>query len=586
MIALRSRWQPSRANSTTVQTPTAGASCRSTSYDMGTTIGRCRPRSSTRLRGKSSARFPDCADPQTEDQEWHLAAVMQRASEVLQQERRRMVLVIDGLDQYEGMESPCPLVRYLPVVPEGFTVLCSSRPQRSDEVAWIENSGSYARIDLDDAQWAASSEMAAREYAASIRKELGLSFDVDRLVESSQGCMRYLSEERMLLRDQPRFPIERVPYGFIGYLQGIWDYLNRYPDENDRAAVRVGFGILASSDSELSLDEIAERAAWSSETRETFFRIARPFLIERAAGDGGVYRPFHSAFSQLIARALVDAESADVASVVAESEVPSGGIVLETAPIKKRWAVLIGINHYVEPGIDLHYCVNDARELHRVLQSLHYQAMSLHDAQTPEWRPTFTNISSVFQRLQGGCDPDDLLWVHFSGHGILVDRRPHILASDSHADNTLTLISVDAICRFMRASGARRCFLTLDACHAGIRLAGRDATRKLGFTAEQTRNAVELAEGFYILAATTASGTAHDMPEKQHGTFTEFLIEAVVGRADRGDKHFVTTDDLRDFVEAKMRSWSSEHGYTDELPNAAENVTGAFIVADFRTESQ
>jgi hypothetical protein len=104
----------------------------------------------------------------------------------------------------------------------------------------------------------------------------------------------------------------------------------------------------------------------------------------------------------------------------------------------------------------------------------------------------------------------------------------------------------------------------------------------IGFSQSYIRNAFELAEGFYLLAATTAAEVAHEMPEKRHGAFSGFLIEAISGAADLDAKGFVTTDDVRDYVEAKTREWAFESGKTDEIPNAAATVTGAFILADFR----
>ena len=279
---------------------------------------------------------------------------------------------------------------------------------------------------------------------------------------------------------------------------------------------------------------------------------------------------------------VVSAERLALCSPVVDSGGPRP--VLETGPIKARWALLFGVNQYVEPGLDLKFCLDDVETLGSALQSLGYNLQLVHDNQPAHLQPTYRNVRDALLKLKASCDPDDLLWVHFSSHGILIDGAPHLLLNDSRLSDRESMISVEEVCSFMRESGARRCFLSLDACHAGVNL-GRDAGgQRLGLDPSYIRNAFELAEGFYILAASTATQEAQDDPESQHGAFTRFLVEALSG-GDAHGKGFVTADDARDYVVAQTRAWVFSQGKHSQLPNAVASVTGDFILADRRSSS-
>lgn len=71
----------------------------------------------------------------------------------------------------------------------------------------------------------------------------------------------------------------------------------------------------------------------------------------------------------------------------------------------------------------------------------------------------------------------------------------------------------------MRTSKAQRLILTLDACHTGV-----DVGRGLS-DPEFMRNAYDLAEGFALIAASTAQQKAQEWKEKEHGVFTYYLLE-------------------------------------------------------------
>jgi uncharacterized caspase-like protein len=114
--------------------------------------------------------------------------------------------------------------------------------------------------------------------------------------------------------------------------------------------------------------------------------------------------------------------------------------------------------------------------------------------------------------------------------------------------------------------------LTLDTCHSGVEI-GRDLADP-----EFMRNAYELAEGFALLAASSAQQVAQDWEDKAHGAFTYYLLEGLSGLADRQGKGFVTVDDIKTYVLDNLRRWNVAHGHLLQEPTARTEGLGDMIL--------
>lgn len=105
------------------------------------------------------------------------------------------------------------------------------------------------------------------------------------------------------------------------------------------------------------------------------------------------------------------------------------------APIRQRWALLVGINQYVDPSFPpLKFCVSDVLALQQMLTTLGYTVVALHDQAGEEHlRPTRTNIEEELARLCQVAQADDLLYVHFACHGQLAGQQPLLLRRLAHS---------------------------------------------------------------------------------------------------------------------------------------------------------
>ncbi|KAK0719213.1 caspase domain-containing protein [Lasiosphaeris hirsuta] len=87
----------------------------------------------------------------------------------------------------------------------------------------------------------------------------------------------------------------------------------------------------------------------------------------------------------------------------------------------KRKALLIGINYFGQEG-ELRGCINDTKNLSEFLIEKHgYKRQDMiiltDDQRDPNLIPTHANIIRAMQWLVNGAQPNDALFLHYSGHG-------------------------------------------------------------------------------------------------------------------------------------------------------------------------
>lgn len=544
------------------------------------------------LASQVEAIFPECRDAENEGASWYLTALLQRVSEVLQKTGKRLVLVIDGLDQYEDDSPVCPLVRFLPVAPPGVSIVCSSRWMPRDAMRWMRDSESYLEIDLDSPAWLTSNDSVCLHYAERIRDEVCESIAVDNVVAASEGCVRYVADLYAALRDQPDAPLDRVPHGFRGFLEHQWDRLNGLPDPT-RALGIAGVQSLAAAPQGMLRQELVAHAGWSDEQAETFFGAARPLLIETARTDGTAYCLFHSAFQRFLleeGHLRSPSRSPEPRLTSTSTTAAEQAIEIDARPAA-RYFLGVGADDYVEPSLrNLGFCGSDARALADTLSSHSFSVATLHDEQAERaLKPTLFNIRAALKGLsEYRFGPEDFLWVHFSCHGMLSSSgAAYLLATDSRTgDLETSALAVSDIVECLKASGARRWLLTLDACHSGV-VVGRDGAARLGWDPAFVHNVCDLTQGNAIIAACTSDQEASDSQVDRHGVFTKAILDTLAASADRLAGGILTVDDLKDSVINRVRNWSFSHLGTGEPQEPSFRIegTGVIIVLDLRAAS-
>ena len=160
--------------------------------------------------------------------------------------------------------------------------------------------------------------------------------------------------------------------------------------------------------------------------------------------------------------------------------------------------------------------------------------------------------------------PDDVLLLHFSGHGLKSESGELFFAASNTRPNRLraTAVSADFVQRCMQDSRSRSVVLLLDCCYGGafaqgvtVRAAG-DVNVLDSFPQERTGGG----RGRAVITASNAMEFAFEgnhLGDDQHrrpSVFTTALVEGLAtGEADRDEDGWISLNELYDYVFDKVR---------------------------------
>jgi WD40 repeat protein len=298
------------------------------------------------LAAQIEAIFPEQRDARAKP-EGRLPELLGRVSQRLGASGR-LVIVIDGLDETRAEPGENPLPRFLPhAVPAGIRILCATRPTYP-LLGWIEARSPSRRVNLDDNQWASSNEAVVRGFWEAVEPDYHPPLPaatVAAAIARAGGNVLHAVMLHDVLRDAPaeQRRAERIPGGLKHLIGEAWD----------RAAstesVRVGLGLLCAAQQAISLDMLAESAAWSYDDKERFVREARQLLLEEPASWAGAtaYRPRHDWVRELMAERLggptICAHHETLARTLGRWPSIAG-------PVARRYALRHALIHRAEAG--------------------------------------------------------------------------------------------------------------------------------------------------------------------------------------------------------------------------------------------
>ncbi|MBT2233660.1 caspase family protein [Nonomuraea sp. NEAU-A123] len=222
----------------------------------------------------------------------------------------------------------------------------------------------------------------------------------------------------------------------------------------------------------------------------------------------------------------------------------------------RRMALIVAGDEYRDPGLRrLRAPALDAEALAGVLGDA---AIGGFDVRTMLNESTAV-INEAVEEFFADRHPDDLLLLHFSGHGVKNDNGELYFATPTTKLNRLgaTAVSAEFVNRLMSRSRCRRIVLLLDCCYAGA--FGRGALPRAGsdlHVEEQFGG-----RGRVVITASNALEYAFDGPEladardTSPSVFTSALVEGLkTGDADRDQDGYVGIHELYDYVYDKVRT--------------------------------
>jgi hypothetical protein len=156
-------------------------------------------------------------------------------------------------------------------------------------------------------------------------------------------------------------------------------------------------------------------------------------------------------------------------------------------------------------------------------------------------------------RLGGG---NDLVVVHFSGHGALIDGKLFLLPYEVDARDDVGIkskaIAVDELRgELLRLTAHGRVLVLLDACHSG---ATTMDGASLAMDSSSLRTALA-ATNVTVLTSSSGQEVSYEDPKWQHGAFTKVLLEALRDpSADADNDGLINTTGLAHYVFSRVSS--------------------------------
>jgi hypothetical protein len=214
-----------------------------------------------------------------------------------------------------------------------------------------------------------------------------------------------------------------------------------------------------------------------------------------------------------------------------------------------RYALLIGINDYLSPGIsDLRGAINDVETMREILTRRLGFDTSHVTVLTNEFA-TRAAIVGALERLVTDAGPDDVIYVHYSGHGSQVKDGNGDEPDDGWDETILPYdartpgvadITDDELGGILSRLRAGKAVIVLDSCHSGTATRGLIATRSVPADTRtelydngggMTRALVVLdtPERYVLLTGAAAWQRAMDGPidDRFHGFFSYALARSL-----------------------------------------------------------
>ena len=241
-------------------------------------------------------------------------------------------------------------------------------------------------------------------------------------------------------------------------------------------------------------------------------------------------------------------------------------VVSELPSKEKRWALIVGIDEYLNDVSTLKGSVNDAKALKNVLVNNagfpeNQIVLLTTDSFEQDKRPTRENILGALSDLYSRVPEDGLLLFSFSGHGISVGSQAFLIPSNGRFTKNPELlqdfsIDVSRIKRAVETMKVKQVLMLLDACRnepgkGDVPNRLTDAYKN-GFSFDVANSDVK---AFATLYATSIGERAYEFLDKDtnqfRGYFSHAVEEALKGKA-ANDKGEVTLSRLIDYLETTV----------------------------------
>jgi hypothetical protein len=225
-------------------------------------------------------------------------------------------------------------------------------------------------------------------------------------------------------------------------------------------------------------------------------------------------------------------------------------------------ALVIAIAAYSKVSRLPDVVINDAHEINNTLTSPVYcgydpqnVVLLLND------QATLGSINRELNSLASRTQPDDTVFIYFSGHGANIgsstDPRSALVPVDCDPVDILsTSLLEESLSDALMQIKAKRLIVCIDACHAGgagtLKASDGDPVPNLSFS-EKSLAKLAQGTGRVLIASSRASETSLILSGAINSLFTEHLVEALRGRAHTQGDGLIRIFDVFNYVSEKVK---------------------------------
>jgi hypothetical protein len=266
----------------------------------------------------------------------------------------------------------------------------------------------------------------------------------------------------------------------------------------------------------------------------------------------------------------------------------------------KFWIVLVGVNHYNDPGLHhLRYAVDDCRGLEnaidQVTENFQDKEKLIHCVGSLDSERK--NILESLNRVAREAKEDDIVLFYFSGHGHSEANQTYLcLTKTLLEDPAEESIALSELFQSLRHCPAKKQLILVDACHSGNSQSFKSHHSKsagmITRSAEQQQQQIPSTEmvsafdyyvkntvipglGFYALLSCDRDQLSYEFSDLKHGVFTHFLIKGLEGEA--SDAGMIRPLQLFSYVLRKTKEYT-EKEQLRQTPRIITNASADFEI--------
>lgn len=226
----------------------------------------------------------------------------------------------------------------------------------------------------------------------------------------------------------------------------------------------------------------------------------------------------------------------------------------------RRHAVIIGINEYQKPDLNLRFCKPDALLMYDILTDPERGGIPRENTRLLlDAEASRKNIELAFDDLITNAHPDDMVFVYYSGHGAPGDNNLFFwVTHDANLDRLrVTSLSNDRIAEFLHDVRSNRMVQFLDCCYSLGTVAGR--TGPVPMPSGDPFSSL-VSQGRVTFTATSGKEKAIELANLGHGAFTYYLGEGLQGKADSNLDGWVDVDEAWAYLNNKVTREAEKQG--------------------------